>query len=314
MRSRRLGSDSRWRRRGWSVQFCAGCDDFEPDVVHYQAGHLWFNLAWRALRKYPVVLTIHETRHHEGDRDSSKTPQWIKDLGYRRADRVIVHGEQIRRAVRADLGRPDEIIDTIPTVPDIVLSGREPSGLVEGDGRTILFFGRIWPYKGLEYLIRAEPLITEHVPESRILIAGRGEDLDRYRAMIVHPDHFEIDNQYIPNERLVEYFERAAVVVLPYVDGSISGVVPVACMFGKPIVATTAGILPEMVEHGRSGLIVPPRDAEALGEAIVRVLQDDDLRRELGAGARQRAAVFDPSAVAKQTLAVYRRALSGRRR
>lgn len=288
---------------------------FAPDVVHYQAGHLWFNLAWPFLRRYPVVVTIHETRHHEGDRASSKTPQWIKDLGYKRADRVIVHGEQIRRAVIADLGRPDHLIDTVPTVPDVVLGGAEPAAPVDGDGRTVLFFGRIWPYKGLDYLIRAEPLISERVPDVRILIAGRGEDLARYRALMTHPDRFEIDNEYIPNDRLVEYFSRAAVVVLPYVDGSISGVVPVACLFGKPVVATSVGILPEMVEHGRSGLIVPPADEQALADAVVQVLENDELRRELSAGSKRRAeTTFDPRSVAEQTLSVYERAIRGSRR
>src|SRR5205823_248906 len=52
----------------------------------------------------------------------------------------------------------------------------------------ILFFGRIWEYKGLEYLIRAEPLITSRVPKARIVIAGQGEDFDRYRRMMVHPE------------------------------------------------------------------------------------------------------------------------------
>jgi glycosyltransferase involved in cell wall biosynthesis len=177
-----------------------------------------------------------------------------------------------------------------------------------------MFFGRIWPYKGLEHLIRAEPLITARVPDARILIAGRGENLARYQAMMTHPDRFEIDNEYIPDDRVIEYFKRAAVVVLPYVDASISGVIPISCTFGKPIVATAVGILPEMIEHGHSGLIVPPADHRALANAIVDVLTNDRLRRTLAAGARERAeTTFAPEIVAKQTISVYRRAISGRR-
>jgi glycosyltransferase involved in cell wall biosynthesis len=288
---------------------------FAPDVVHYQAGHLWFNLVWPFYRSYPLVLTIHESRHHAGDRDSAKTPQWIMDLGYRRADRIIVHGEQIRSAVIADLGRSTETIDTVPAVPDIVLGAADPGGAVEGDGRSILFFGRIWPYKGLEYLIRAEPLIRERVPDARIVIAGRGEDLARYRAMMANPDHFEVRNEYISDQDLVELFKRAAVVVLPHVEASISGVVAVAYTFGKPIVATAVGILPEMVEDRHTGLVVPPRDERALADAIAELLQDDQLRRRLGANARQRVeTVFDPASVGEQTIAVYEHAIVGRRR
>lgn len=290
-------------------------DAFNPDVIHFQAGHLWFNLLWPLYRSHPLVVTIHDSRHHPGDRDSRKTPQWIMDLGYRRADRIIVHGEQLRRAVVADLGRPNEIVDVVPPVPDLVAGDGDPGRAVEGDGHSVLFFGRIWRYKGLEYLIRAEPLITERVPDARIIIAGRGEDLSPYRAMMVNPAHFEIDNRLVPDADSFEYFRRAALVVLPYIEGSISGVVAVAGTFGKPIVATAVGILPEMVEHGRTGLIVPPADERALADAIVQILTDDALRRELGANARHRVeTMYDPETVAEQTIAVYERAIAERRR
>jgi glycosyltransferase involved in cell wall biosynthesis len=288
---------------------------YTPDVIHYQSGHMWFNLIWPLYRRYPVVVTVHETRHHAGDRDSKKTPQWVMDLGYRRADRIIVHGEQLRCAAVSDLHRPKSIIDIVPTLADMVLGKDDPGEAVEGDGRSILFFGRIWEYKGLEYLILAEPLITDRVPDARIVIAGRGEDLARYRAMMVNPDHFEIYNQYIPDAELVRLFRRAAVVVLPYVDGSVSGVVPVACAFGKPVVATTVGILPEMVEDRETGLTIPPRDPQALADAVVEILTDGSLRRRLGASARNRAeTVFDPGLVGEQTIAVYERTIAGRRR
>ena len=72
---------------------------FRPDVVHFQHGHMWFNLAMPLLRSYPVVMTIHDPRHHAGDRDSRRTPQFLMDFSYRRADRVIVHGDAIKREV-----------------------------------------------------------------------------------------------------------------------------------------------------------------------------------------------------------------------
>jgi starch synthase len=285
---------------------------FNPDVIHYQAGHLWFNLAWPALGRYPLVVTIHETRHHLGDAESKRTPQRVMDIGYRRADRIVVHGQRLRDDAVADLGIPRVRIDVIPAVPDVVLPPGMTATGSEDDGRTVLFFGRIWTYKGLDYLIRAEPSITERVPDARIVIAGVGEDFERYRREMVHPERFVVHNRFIPDAEMVELFRRATVVVLPYVDGSISGVVPVACTFGKPVVATDVGILPEMVEHDRTGLVVPPRDAGALADAIVRLLHDEDLRRRLGRQAADRAAtVFAPDAVAGLYLQTYRHAAGG---
>src|SRR6266498_1771585 len=232
---------------------------FDPDVIHFQHGHLWFNLGLPLLRRYPLVITIHDPRHHVGDRYAQKTPQMIMDFGYHRADQVIVHGEQQQHLVIDQLHIPSEIVHVIPPVPDIVLDGVVDQHQIPEDGHLILFFGRIWEYKGLEYLIRAEPLITAQVPDAKILIAGKGEDFAHYRRMMVHPDHFIVYNEYIPDVRIAELFGRASLVVLPYIEASISGVIPVAYTFGKPVVATAVGILPEMVDHGRTGYVVRPR-------------------------------------------------------
>ena len=282
--------------------------DFDPDVIHFQHGHLWFNLALPLLGRYPLVLTIHNPRHHVGDRVSQKTPQTILDFGYRRADQVIVHGKQLKQVVVDRLRIPGEIVHVIP---HIVLGDDAAHNQVQEDDHLILFFGRIWEYKGLEYLIRAEPLITAQVPDARIVIAGQGEDFSRYRRMMVHPERFIVYNEYVPNEKRAELFRRASIVVLPYIDASQSGVIPVAYTFGKPVVATTVGALPEVVDHGRTGYLVPPRDERALADAVIRLLRDKKLRRQLGAnGKRKIDTECSPDAVAQKTLAAYHCAIS----
>ena len=72
---------------------------------------------------------------------------------------------------------------------------------------TVLFFGRIWEYKGLEYLIRAEPLITAEVPNVKIVIAGEGEDFDRYRRLMVHPERFVVYNEYVSDDVRATLFQ-----------------------------------------------------------------------------------------------------------
>ena len=109
-------------------------------------------------------------------------------------------------------------------------------------------------------------------------------------------------------------FRRASVVALPYVDASQSAVIPVAYTFGKPVVATTVGGLPELVEDGRTGFLVPPRDEQALADAVVRLLRDRELRHQLGAnGKRKVDTECSPDAVAHRTLEVYRCALDAYR-
>jgi glycosyltransferase involved in cell wall biosynthesis len=282
---------------------------FQPDVVHFQNGHLWFNLALVLLRRYPLVLTVHDPRHHAGDRSSRKTPQPVMDFGFRRADRLIVHGRELKRQLAREVGIPARRIDVIPHVaigrPHVAPHATE-------EPNTVLFFGRIWEYKGLDYLIEAEPLISREVPDVRFVIAGKGDDLEPYLRMMIHPERFTVHNRYIPAAMMAELFARASVVVLPYVEATQSGVIPVAYTFSKPVVATETGALPEMVQHGTTGLLVPPRDSQALAAAVVELLKDPARRQAMGnAGRCKLEAECSPEVVSRQTLAVYRQAIAG---
>jgi glycosyltransferase involved in cell wall biosynthesis len=293
------------------VRTCAGIvrsiTRFDPDVVHLQAGHLWFNAGLPFLRR-PLVVTLHDVLPHPGDRASEKTPPAVIRFGYRRATEIIVHAEHIKKEAATRLARPPE---TIHVIPHVAIGPTAQGRWEEGDGRSVLFFGRIWPYKGLEWLIRAEPLVTERVPDARFIIAGKGEDVGRYRRMMRDPSRYEIVNEFVSVKRRSALLARAAVVVLPYVEASQSGVVPLASAFETPVVATAVGGLPEAVEHGRTGLIVPPRDHRALADAIIRLLTEPVLARELGVAARGKLErECSPTVVAEKTLRVYEAAVA----
>jgi glycosyltransferase involved in cell wall biosynthesis len=281
---------------------------FRPDVVHLQQGHLWGNLLLPTLRA-PLVVTVHDVEHHPGDRASSRTPQRVLHAGFRRGQRLLVHAERLRGALCERLAIPAERVDV---VPHIAIGRERGDDAPPEEPTTVLFFGRLWPYKGLDVLIRAEPLLSAAIPDVRIVVAGAGEPFERYAAMMVHPERFEVHHRYLSDEERDRFFERAAVVVLPYLEASQSGVVPVAFRAGRPVVATTVGGLPEVVDHGETGLLVPPGDERALAEAILTLLRDAPLRRRLGGEGRRRLeARAGSDAVARLTLASYRRALDG---
>ena len=296
-----------WRQVQTVALLIREIDQFRPDLIHLQSGHLWFNCALPWLRRHPLVLTVHDPSRHPGDRGGANTPQWIMDLGYHRAAQLIVHAPQLKQALIERLHLRGDNVHVVP----MVLCGDDRAQEREcEDGATILFFGRIWPYKGLEYLIRAEPLITAQVPEVKIVIAGEGEDCDRYRRMMVHPERFVLHNEYVSDEHRAELFRRSSVVVLPYTEASQSGVIPLAYRFGKPVVATTVGGLPALVEDGQTGFLVPPGDEKALAAALVRLLQNQELRLQLGGNARRKVnAECAPEVVASRTLAIYEKAI-----
>ena len=282
---------------------------FNPDVIHLQLGHLSFNLfALPLLGDYPLVLTVHDALIHPGDVESGKAPQWTYDHACYRARERIVHAPQVKELLLQRLDIPSSTVHVIPYV--FVGDNTVPvEKKVQDEEHLILFFGRIWEYKGLEYLIRAEPLITSKVPQAKIVIAGVGEDFDRYHRMMVHPERFIVYNEYVSDEKRVELFSRASVVVLPYIEASQSHIISIAYRCGKPVVATRVGGLPEMVDHGQTGYLVPPRDPNALAEAIVLLMRNEEMRRQFGENGRRKVNVeCAPEVVGHKTRLVYRQA------
>ena len=257
-------------------------------------------------------MTVHDARQHLGDRESGNTPQRIMDFGFRRADHVIVHGRSLIETVVDELGFARSNVHLIPHVaigePDVA------SEAITDDDHTVLFFGRIWEYKGLEFLIRAEPQVTAACPQVKFTIAGRGEDLERYRRMMTHPERFEVVDGWITDQQRARMFATASVVALPYVEATQSGVIPIAYAYEKPVVATRVGGLPDMVEHGVTGLLVEPRDVTGLADAIIQLLGNRDVRVRMGRSGKEKLArECSAAVVARQTLAVYRAAIASRR-
>jgi glycosyltransferase involved in cell wall biosynthesis len=285
---------------------------FRPDVVHVQHVHMWFSFWLPTLRRYPLVVTVHDPVHHVGDAESALTPQWLVHRTYRRADELITHAEQLKSILVNDVRLP---ASRITVIPHVAVSSDGPDEAIAERGKRLLFFGRIWEYKGLEYLIRAEPLISQRVPDVEIVIAGRGEDIEKYRRMMVNPSRFVIDNEMIPDERVARHFGESSVVVLPYIDASQSGVVPIAYSFARPVVATAVGGLPSVVEHGVTGLLVPPCDESALADALVTLLENDELRHKMGAAGRNKLErEWAPEVIGPQHIDVYQRAIRSRPR
>lgn len=285
--------------------------EFQPEVVHFQQSHLWFNFSLKKIQKHsPLVITIHDPRHHSGDAVSKKTPQWVVDHGFRQADHAIIHGRKLVPQVCELFGFEREQVNVIPHVAMGNMSNGGQIDMTQTDPNTILFFGRIWDYKGLNYLIEAEPLIAKECPDVKIVIAGQGDDFQKYRDMMKNPDRFIVHNQWITDEQRSEFFSKAGTVVLPYTDATQSGVVPVAYNYGKPVVATDVGALSDCVMDGETGLLVPPKDPKALAAAIVRLIKNPALAQKMGNAGREWVVdECSPAAVARQHVEVYKKAV-----
>lgn len=144
----------------------------------------------------------------------------------------------------------------------------------------VLFIGRIGAYKGVDYLCEAMHIVRMSHPEEKLVVAGSGKmyfDTEPY----MKEGFLELYNRYLSDAELAGFITNSLFVVCPYIDATQSGVIMSAFALGKPVIATATGGLPEMVENGRHGLIVPPKDSMALAEAIEKLLSDRHLLYEM---------------------------------
>ena len=166
--------------------------------------------------------------------------------------------------------------------------------------KNVLFFGRISPYKGVEYLCEAMKLVHKEIPDATLTIAGGGRmyfDIEPYKQL----GYIEVRNHYVDMVELSDLLSRCSISVCPYTDATQSGVIMTSFSLCKPVVASDVGGLGEMIDDGKSGFLVPPKDPKALAEAIVSLLSDEDrlramseyIRYEYNVGSRSWDAIAD---------------------
>ena len=251
------------------------------DILHFQTGAFpWFLIFRNIWRSIPLVSTVHDPYQHPGLPLMTKIYEDImQKFCVKFSKKIIVHGDMLKK--RFLKRYPEKNFKDVKILPhgdfSIYKNWEVPNcNSHNGNVKTILFFGNITPYKGLEYLIKAEPLISEIIKDYKIVIAGRGLTAN-HKKYISDFSKFQLVDTFIPNEDVPKYFADASIVVLPYISASQSGIIHLAYTFGKPVIATNVGALPEIVNNGKTGLLVEPRNESVLADAVIRLLSDNDL-------------------------------------
>lgn len=251
--------------------------------------------------------------------------------------------KRFRLLLRLLVGRPDGIITVSPILKDRSAIHRPlaieliPSGvdtdrfhplpkqgevmktlkLSEGDP-VILYVGRFAPVKGLPYLIGATAKIRESIPNIKLLLAGGGNREEEAAVKEAITDA-NLENNVlmpgpVPYDLLPGYYSVADVVALPSLmeATSIAGLEAMAS--GKPVVGTDVGGLPLIIDRCVTGMIVPPRNPEALASALRDLITDAAIRERMARSARLRAEkLFSWRLIAERTTAFYHRVLETRR-
>lgn len=266
------------------------------DIVHIQGSYLAGLLSLtnflvviiaKLINNSKIVATFHDVRPHPGTEKiySSFGKFCLEKL----SDAIFVHGDKLKSILMRKI--EESKIYAIP-MPEHNIAPMEKyianSWKFEKEN-IVLLFGWIAYHKGIEYLIKASEIVKKTIPDLKVIIAGRigkGKyDTSYYKKikkMINNKDYFEVYAHFIPWDFAAELFMKSKIVVLPYIECSQSGVVPVAYRFKKPVIATNVGALPEIVENGKTGYIIPSRNVKVLAEKIIELLKNERLRLKMG--------------------------------
>lgn len=246
----------------------------DPDVIHCIELQLWLSIFLPFLNKYPIVSTIHDVKPHLGARGFDEI--MARYLQVKFSNAIFVHGEKAKIELNSSK------CHVIPHGDYSFFLDYKNKNIHEE--KAILFFGRIEDYKGLVYLIKAMNLISQKFKNYKLIIAGTG-DFKKYYKLTSNSKLFEIHNQYIPDREVPILFQRAQIVVLPYIESTQTGIIPIAYAFKKPVIVTNVGSVPEVVINNKTGLIVPPKNSKALSDAIIYLLENENLCHEMGKNA-----------------------------
>jgi glycosyltransferase involved in cell wall biosynthesis len=260
----------------------------EPKLLHI----LWNNkfelfdrtllmLYYKLLGKR-LVFTAHNV--NAGKRDSKDS--WLNrtslKIQYHLSDHIFVHTNRMKDEIVGDFRVPSDKVTVIPfginnTVPNTRLSvaeAKQQLGVNAGD-KTVLFFGNIAPYKGLEYLVAAFCQLLEIDRSYRLFIVGKPKGPTNYwngikRTILCNGigDRVIEKIEYVPDEATELYFKAADVLVLPYTHVFQSGVLFLSYSFGLPAIAADVGDLREEIVEGKTGFVFKAKDPSDLGRTI----------------------------------------------
>jgi len=182
------------------------------------------------------------------------------------------------------------------------------------DGKVnILFVGRLEKRKGVGYLLKAYKRVRQEIPNSRLIIVGPGTRLrGKYERQVKRSGLKDVVFVgYVSYDELPRYYETADIFCAPAIGWESFGIILLEAMaMGKPIIASNIDGYASLVTHGVEGLLVPPKDEEMLAQALITLMANESLRREMGARGRVKAADYSWEHIARRVLNYYVRVLS----
>jgi glycosyltransferase involved in cell wall biosynthesis len=260
----------------------------EYDVVHVIGHDLPLYFVHRFLRNKNVFHTLHEVTNHN-DIGLSFYQKLLLHYLIKNSRLMLIFNSEVSRKRFLDyenylykckrnsndriktiyFGLYETYLTAIPNIKEIKRSNCD---------FVILFYGRLVPYKGVEFLLDAFKKINKKHTNLQLIVAGGGEPY-----FIIENDlkNFIFINKHLSDSEIVELHQNSDLIICPYTSASQSGIVMTSFLFNKPIIASKVGAFEEVIENMKTGVLVPPSDVNALIEAILLLSNNKELYAEM---------------------------------
>jgi len=287
----------------------------KPDIIHLNSGKAGFlgSIAAGLAGNKNVIFTAHGFSFLEPISWPLKLIYlWAEKMARPFRKKIICVSEYDRQAaIKYNLANQEQVVtihNGIKLTPELPL--RSSSLIKEGEGGVLIgTVANLYPTKGLTYLVRAAKKITTNFPIAKFVVIGEGSERKNLESEIANlglTDNFILMGE---KENAMQYLSNFDVFVLPSIKEGFPYTLLEAMAAGLPIVAAKAGGIPEAIEDGKEGLLVPPCDAEALAGATKKLLEDSDLAKTLGRNAREKVKQFSLEKMAQSTRQLYQTVL-----
>jgi len=231
-----------------------------------------------------IVFTAHNVNKARRDATDSFLNRLTLRIQYRLVDHIFVHTEKMRDELNTHFGVPDRSVTVLVhplnvAVPKTVMTSAAAKVQlgIRNNERTILFFGAIAPYKGLDLLVTAFQQLVARNARYRLIIAGRpkeGECEGYWKSIqatisrTIGPSSVIQDIEYVSDDKVEVYFKAADVLALPYREIFQSGILFLAYSYGLPVVAADVGSFRETLVEGKTGFLCRPHDPNDLCKTL----------------------------------------------
>jgi glycosyltransferase involved in cell wall biosynthesis len=268
----------------------------KPDLVHFSIGFQSFGKSRISnftglslvflcrLFGFKVIVLLHNIAALVDLEKVRQKPSFTNKAGIMVATRLILSASRVIVMVKSykDYLKKHYNNKGILFIPHGNMSHNCAS--IDPKDKTILMFGHMGPFKGLPTMLRAFEKITKERKDVQLVIAGANHPnfptyLDEFIKKV--PPNVDFTG-YVPEKDLCKVFGMADVVVTPYLLATgTSGVFHLACGFGKPVVSSNLPEIRELLSDGASALLVPPNDADALKDAILKILNNKEFSNRM---------------------------------